>query len=149
MAEAQRRFIDYIMELKLRCRFEEEIGEECRLAPREVSCLSALSPGESVSARELAGRVGLSPSRASRLIMGLRTKGMILEAFDEKDRRAVSIRLTPSGERLIQRIEAKKNECEKRLLSAFNREQLRVVRNGLATLSLAFEGGAHETVRDN
>ena len=54
MAEADRRFIDYIMELKLRCRFEEEIGEECGLAPREVSCLSALSPGENISAGGLA-----------------------------------------------------------------------------------------------
>jgi len=149
MAEAQRRFIDYIMELKLRCRFEEEIGEECRLAPREVSCLSALSPGESVSAGQLAGRMGLSPSRASRLIMALRAKGMVLETFDEADRRAVSIRLTPAGERLAQKIEVKKNECEKRLLSSFNREQLRIVRNGLSTLSLAFQGGAHGGNQDS
>lgn len=146
MAEAQKRFIDYIIELKTRCHFEEEIGEECRLAPREVSCLSALSPGESVSAGELPGRMGLSPSRASRLIMALRTKGMVLETFDAIDRRAVSISLTPAGERLALRIELKKDECEKRLLGAFNREQLRTVRDGLATLSIAFQGGDHGRV---
>ncbi len=149
MAEADRRFIDYIMELKLRCRFEEEIGEECGLAPREVSCLSALSPGENISAGGLAGRIGLSPSRASRLITALRTKGMVGETFDEADRRAVSISLTPAGEKLLRKIELKKDECEKRLLAAFNREQLRAVRDGLATLSIAFQGGTREGLGDN
>ena len=141
MTATDRRFIDYIMELKLRCRFEEEIGEECHLAPREVSCLGVLVPGETVSAGELAGRIGLSPSRTSRLIMALRTKGIVLETFDESDRRAVSLSLTSAGEKLLQRIEQKKDECEKRLLGAFSREQLRAVRNGLATLSTAFQRG--------
>lgn len=149
MAGAQRRFIDYIIELKTRCRFEEEIAEESRLAPREVSCLSALSPGETISAGTLAERMGLSPSRASRLIMALRTKGMVLEAFDAEDRRAVSLSLTPAGERLLRKIELKKDECERRLLDAFSREQLRTVRDGLVTLSLAFQGGAHERDRSN
>jgi MarR family transcriptional regulator, lower aerobic nicotinate degradation pathway regulator len=147
MTGIDRRFIDYIMELKLRCRFEEEIGEECHLAPREVSCLGVLSPGEAVSAGELAGRVSLSPSRASRLIMALRTKGFVLETFDEADRRAVSISLTPAGEKLLQKIEHKKDECEKRLVGAFNREQLRTVRDGLATLSTALQGGVREGSR--
>lgn len=140
----ERRLIDLIIELKARCRFEEEIGEECDLAPREVSCLSALAPGEELSAGELARRMGLSPSRASRLITSLRSKGTVRETFDQHDRRAVSLSLTPAGERLVKKIELKKGECERRLLAAFDREQLRTVRTGLSTLSLAFKGGAHE-----
>jgi DNA-binding MarR family transcriptional regulator len=138
MQIAERRFIDSIIELKSLCRFEEEIGEECGLAPREVSCLSVLAPSEAVSAGELAGRMGLSASRASRLITSLRTKGFVQETFDALDRRAVSILLTPSGERLLKKVELKKDECERRLLGSFDREQLRMVREGLATLRLAF-----------
>lgn len=147
MADAEMRFIDYIIELKARCRFEEEIGEECRLSPREVSCLSALAPAESVSAGALAARMGLSASRASRLITALRSKGIVEETFDEEDRRSVAISLTPAGERLLKKVEQKKDECEKRLLGGFNREQLQTVRAGLATLSLAFQGGSHERDR--
>ena len=74
---------------------------------------------------------------------------MVGETFDEADRRAVSISLTPAGEKLLRKIELKKDECEKRLLAAFNREQLRAVRDGLATLSIAFQGGTREGLGDN
>ncbi len=143
------RFIDSIIELKSLCRFEEEIGEECGLAPREVSCLAAVSREESVSAGELAARMGLSASRASRLITALRRKGFFAETFDDRDRRAVSISLTGAGERLREKVEQKKEECEERLRGAFSREQLRTIRTGLATLRLAFPGGTHEGRRDS
>ncbi len=141
MAFPEKRFVDYIMDMKLRCRFEEEIGGECGLAPREVSCLGVLSPRERISAGELASRARLSPSRASRLIASLRGKGMVAEELDAADRRAVSIRLTAEGERLLKKVELKKDECERRLAGAFTPEQARTVRRGLAALSRALEGG--------
>ncbi|HTP59230.1 MAG TPA: MarR family transcriptional regulator [Spirochaetia bacterium] len=149
MPVAERRFIDSIIELRSLCRFEEEIGEECGLAPREVSCLCVLVPGEEVTAGELAALLRLSASRASRLITSLRGRGVVTETFDARDRRAVSIRLTQAGERLLKKVELKKEECERRLLSTFNREQLKAVREGLATLSLAFQGGLREGNRDS
>ena len=146
-ADPGRRIIDSIIELKARCRFEEEIGEECRLAVREVTCLGVIAPGEQVSAGELAARMGLSPSRASRIITGLREKGCIAEVFDENDRRSVSISLTAAGTKIVQDIEKKKDECESRLLGGFSPQQLSAIQRGLATLSLAFQGGNHEPVR--
>lgn len=149
MAAAPRRLVDYVMDLKIRCRFEEEIGAECGLAPREVSCLCVLSPGESVSAGELARRMGLSPSRVSRLVTSLRRMGALEEGFDDTDRRAVSIRLTHRGELVLKRIERKKDECERRLTGALDRAQQQAVRRGLSALSLALEGGAHEQPRNS
>jgi DNA-binding MarR family transcriptional regulator len=140
-ADQGRRIIDSIIELKVRCRFEEEIGEQCNLAPREVTCLGLLSPGERLSAGALAARIGLSPSRASRIITGLREKGCVAEVFDEKDRRSVSISLTAAGARIVRDIERKKDECQTRLLGGFNRQQLTEIQKGLTTLSLAFQGG--------
>lgn len=143
-ADQGRRIIDSIIELKARCRFEEEIGEQCRLAPREVTCLGLLSPGERLSAGALAARIGLSPSRASRIITGLREKGCIAEVFDEKDRRSVLISLSAAGAKIVREIERKKNECETRLLGGFSRQQLAAIQKGLTTLSLAFQGGEDE-----
>jgi DNA-binding MarR family transcriptional regulator len=140
-ARAERRIIDSIIELKARCRFEEEIGEACGLAGREVTCLGVISPGERVSAGVLAGRMGLSPSRASRIITALRQKGHIAEAFDESDRRSVSISLTAAGIRIARDIEGKKGECERKLLGGLSRPQLSAIQKGLSTLSLAFRGG--------
>jgi len=149
MAAAPRRLVDYVMDLKIRCRFEEEIGAKCGLAPREVSCLCVLYPGERVSAGELARRMGLSPSRVSRIITSLRGRGTLEEGFDDSDRRAVAIRLTPAGEQLLKKIERKKDECETRLTGALDRAQRQAVRRGLSALSLALEGGAHEQPRDS
>jgi DNA-binding MarR family transcriptional regulator len=143
MAAVSRRLVDYVMDLKTRCRFDEEIGAECGLAPREVSCLGVLSPGEKVTAGELARRMALSPSRASRLLTSLREKGMLEENLHQSDRRAVSIQLTPTGEELLKRIDRKKDECEKRLTAALDQAQQRAVRRGLSALRVAMEGGAY------
>ncbi len=145
-ADQGRRIIDSIIELKARCRFEEEIGGWCRLAPREVTCLGALAPGERLSAGELADRIGLSASRASRVIAGLRERGCLAESFDARDRRAVSICLTAAGEKIVRDIEKKKDECERRLLAGLSRQQLSTIQKGLAMLSRAFEGGNDEPV---
>jgi DNA-binding MarR family transcriptional regulator len=112
-----------------------------------VTCLGVISPGEQVSAGVLADRMGLSPSRASRIITGLREKGYIAEVLDENDRRSVSISLTAAGTRIVQDIEKKKGECERKLLGGLNRLQLSAIQKGLATLSLAFQGGNDEPVR--
>ncbi len=137
----EKRIVDYIMEIKSRCRFEEEIGGECDLTSREVTCISVIAPGEQLSAGDLAARMSLSPSRASRVITSVREKGLLLEGFDPQDRRAVSISLTPAGAGVARKIEKKKNECETRLLSNFNRNQIGAVRSGLAALSAALRGG--------
>ncbi len=137
----EKRIIDYIMEIKSQCRFEEEIGGECALTSREVTCVSVIAPGERLTAGDLAARMSLSPSRASRVITNAREKGLLLEDFDPGDRRAVSISLTPAGAGVARKIERKKNECETRLLAKFNRDQIGTVRRGLDALSTALRGG--------
>ena len=136
----EKRLVDCILELKSQCRFEEEIGGECELTLPEVRCVGALLPGEQVSAGDLADRLSLSPSRASRVITGVREKGLLSEGLDLEDRRAVSISLTPSGESMRKLIEKKKNECERRLLGKFRGEQERAVRMGLDVLLAAMKG---------
>jgi DNA-binding MarR family transcriptional regulator len=135
-----KRLVDCILELKSQCRFEEEIGGECELTFPEVRCVGALRPGEQVSAGDLAVRLALSPSRASRVITSVRQKGLLSESLDPEDRRAVSISLTETGEGMRKLIEKKKNECERRLLAKFRSEQERAVREGVDMLLAAMEG---------
>jgi DNA-binding MarR family transcriptional regulator len=136
----EKRLVDCILELKSQCRFEEEIGGECELTFPEVRCIGALRPGEQLSAGDLALRLALSPSRASRVINGVREKGLLSESLDPQDRRAVSISLTPSGEDMRKLIEKKKNECERRLLARLKNGQERAVREGLDALISAMKG---------
>lgn len=137
----EKRLIDRIFDLKSLCRFEEEIGEKCGLGSPEVRCIGALQPGEQVSAGDLADRLSLSPSRASRVITSVREKGLLAEGLDPRDRRAVSISLTAAGEGMRRLIDRKKSECERRLLANFDGEQARAVREGLDMLLAAMKGG--------
>ena len=79
--------IDAILKLKQKCRIEEEIGNVHGLTPRQISCILALGDGETMSASELSFRLGLSPSRGSRVIGGLHKKGYLDLVHDEADKR--------------------------------------------------------------
>jgi DNA-binding MarR family transcriptional regulator len=135
----EKRLVDTILELKTLCRFEEEICGECDLSLPEVRCVSALRPAEEISAGDLALRLELSPSRASRVITAARQKGLLSENLDPRDRRAVSITLTVDGERMRGLIEKKKDECERRLLKGLRAAQVQDVRQGLGMLLAAMK----------
>ena len=140
-----KRLVDAVLELKALCRFEEEICRECELSLPEARCISALTPSEALSAGDLALRLGLSPSRASRVITAARERGLLEETLDLRDRRAVSISLTPAGAKTRALIERKKDHCEKRLLAGLRGAELTGVRQGLEMLVAAMRAQA-ETV---
>jgi DNA-binding MarR family transcriptional regulator len=82
------RVIDYIFLLKRKCTIEEEgIGEKVGLSTSEMHCIEAIHPKEQVSGMVLAGRMGLSPSRGSRIIESLMEKGLLNKEIDSSDRR--------------------------------------------------------------
>ena len=145
----EKRLIDRILEMKSLCRFEEEIGGECDLAFPEVRCVGALQPGEQVSAGDLAVRLVLSPSRASRVITSVREKGLLDWRPDTGDRRAVVLSLTAAGEGMNREIARKKTECERRLLGNFNEQQVREIREGLDMLLGAMKGRSNEQQRSD
>jgi DNA-binding MarR family transcriptional regulator len=144
----EKRLVDRILELKSRCRFEEEICAECDLSLPEVRCVGALQPSEQLSAGDLAGRLDLSPSRASRVITAVRERGLVVESLDPRDRRAVTISLTPEGEKMRRLIDRKRDECEKRLLAGFRDTDVLAVRQGLDMLLEAMKKVPADHVSD-
>lgn len=92
--------------------------------------LEAIIRDEAPTLNELAARLFLDKSTASRVVDGLERKGYVERTRDPHDRRALRLEATPAGRELHRRIEADILERERRLLAAFPSE----VRRSMARL---------------
>jgi DNA-binding MarR family transcriptional regulator len=129
------RIIDYVFQLKKKCLMEEAaIGKEVGLSPSEIHCIEAVLPGESLNGNTLSERMGLSPSRGSRVIDHLINKGLLRRMADPDDRRISVITLTDNGIGVRQRVEQAKRSCEKKITSQMESGQIEQIKQGLKIL---------------
>ncbi|GMU85508.1 MAG: hypothetical protein AMXMBFR48_07500 [Ignavibacteriales bacterium] len=78
-------------------RKEEVRVKEYHLTQAEFRCLRLIHENESINSKIVAVRMGLSPSRCTRIINGLVTKGFVDRQEEPNDRRNMKLSLSPSG----------------------------------------------------
>ena len=131
----EKRIIDYIFQLKKKCLIEESlIGKEVGLHPSEIHCVEAINSVENISGHNLSDRMGLSPSRGSRVIDGLIDKGLLIRNVDPEDRRFNSISLSKKGETVRENVEKAKRICEQKITSQMDQNQIELLKNGLKSI---------------
>lgn len=99
---------------KLRCdclNREDTLRDECNLSPVEFRALTSLAADDRVSASIFADKLGLSPSRVSRVLDRMVLTGLITVTANETDRRGVFITLTESGLVQKEQIEQGQKKC--------------------------------------
>ncbi|MCH3916677.1 MAG: MarR family winged helix-turn-helix transcriptional regulator [Spirochaetia bacterium] len=79
---------------------EDHMKKEVGLTFTEASTLCAIEKGNDAPAA-IAAAMGLSPSRASRLIMSLENKGMLIRCPSMDDKRVVNLGLTAKGKNVL------------------------------------------------
>jgi DNA-binding MarR family transcriptional regulator len=127
--------IDLIVSLKYKCMLnEEQIREKTPLSPSEYHGILSISEDEQLSCNEFSGRMGLSPSRGSRVIEKLTKDGFITGKSVQGDRRRTALSLTPKGMNIRNSIQDMKNECENRIAHNLDPDAKEAVRNGLEKL---------------
>jgi DNA-binding MarR family transcriptional regulator len=107
------------------------------LSAAEFNGLMVLGSGQAVLGGEFAGRMGLSPSRGSRVLNKLVTDGLAKAELSPKDRRAISICLTARGARMKKRITEHMEACEDRICGKLERTDMGRVREALELLESA------------
>ncbi|MBN1760058.1 MAG: winged helix-turn-helix transcriptional regulator [Chitinispirillaceae bacterium] len=118
------RIIDLIVALKHKCSIrEEDIQQEFSLSQAEYHGVVVMESGEKITCSEFSERLGLSPSRGSRIIGKMMEKGFINYDSIPGDRRAHSLSLTPKGKRVKIKVEQKKDECEKTIREHYSEQQ--------------------------
>jgi MarR family transcriptional regulator, organic hydroperoxide resistance regulator len=86
---------------RARGRAAQALGAELTLS--QYHLLAALSEERELRIGELALAAGVAPPTATRMLQGLESAGVVKRVSSREDRRAVSVRLTAKGRRLLDR----------------------------------------------
>lgn len=95
-------------------RFEETLKAETGLSLNDALCLCALHKGIREPGR-LSSELELSPSRLTRILDGLESRGLITRALSNEDRRGIVVTVTDQGNRLIEKYQCAKIEIPEAL----------------------------------
>jgi len=107
--------IETIFELQLATMkaWKERMGtalKDINVSFQHIGALMTIREEQPVLGKEIAQRLRLTPSSVTQAVDHLVKAGYVTREQDEKDRRAVRLRLTTEGEQLIQRIHEKRRQ---------------------------------------
>ena len=114
---------------------EEKIRYEFKLSLAEYNGLLALENGEKILCNVFSKKMGLSPSRGSRVTNRLIEKGFIKSSRLLNDRRGLVVKLTRKGRLMKEKLANRMRECEKKILKHLSLKKRREVKDALRILS--------------
>lgn len=79
------------------------------LSPTQASTLGSVSRHGNPTLGELAALEQVQPPTMTRIVASLSEGGMVTRVADAKDRRSARVRITPAGERALERMRTRKN----------------------------------------
>ena len=124
--------IDLIIELKKGClEDEEQIRTLCNVSLAEYKAVIEIDTTERITCNVLSKKMGLSPSRGSRIIDGLVRKKYLTRMTNSEDRRSFVLSLSPKGTKIKEQIERERNNYEKRIREKLSTKELDLIEEGL------------------
>lgn len=109
------------------------------LCPAELRCIRVFRSSGKLSNKETAKRMGLSPSRLTRIIKGCVENGFMNRGINQKDWRALSLTLTRKGKALNQKFENNYIDAHYRILKRTKSTQRKPLIKLMEKLALASE----------
>lgn len=131
--------IDLIIELKKGCMEDEKyIRTICNISFAEYKGIMGIDIEESITCNALSQKMGLSPSRGSRIIDNLVRKGYLLRMVNPADRRSFVVSLSFKGAKIRKQIKQERNNCEKRIIKSFSEKEVELIKEGLELITKIF-----------
>jgi len=131
--------IDLIIELKKGCMEDEEhIRTICNISFAEYKGIMGIDIEESITCNALSQKMGLSPSRGSRIIDNLVRKGYLLRMVNPADRRSFVVSLSFKGAKIRKQIKQERNNCEKKIIKSFSEKEVELIKEGLELITKIF-----------
>jgi len=135
----EKSIIDLIIKLKKFCmEDEEQIRTICKVSLAEYKGIIVINEGERLTCNLLSKKMGLSPSRGSRIIDNLVKKEYLLRMVNPEDRRSFVISLSSRGARLKSQIEQERNSCERRIRNKLSAKEVELIKEGLELINKIF-----------
>jgi len=127
------------MELKRGCLEDEErVRTRCNISFAEYKGIMGIDIEERMTCSALAKKMGLSPSRGSRIIDNLVRKGYLLRIVNPADRRSFVVSLSFKGAKIRKQIKQERNNCEKRIIKSFSEKEVDLIKEGLELITKIF-----------
>ncbi len=124
-----------ISTLKCRCDYtDEEIRKKTPLSPAEYRGLLCIEEGETITAADFSKKMGLSPSRGSRVIEKMLEHSYLVTERSTEDRRRVLISLGEKGIDLKKEIAEAANECNRKISERLTDEEIDRIKNAIEYL---------------
>jgi len=131
--------IDLIIELKKGCMEDEKhIRTICHISFAEYKGIMGIDIEESITCNALSQKMGLSPSRGSRIIDNLVRKGYLLRMVNPADRRSFVVSLSFKGAKIRKQIKQERNNCEKRIIKGFSEKEVELIKEVLELITKIF-----------
>ncbi len=83
----------------------------------EYSCLIQFYNLESLSMKDLAERLDITPGGVTRIVTSLEEKGIVKRSIAPEDRRGIKVKLTKKGERIVKEMKQASIELHKDIMS--------------------------------
>ena len=117
---------------------EEQIRTICNISLAEYKGIMGIDIEESITCNALSQKMGLSPSRGSRIIDNLVRKDYLLRMVNPIDRRSFVVSLSFKGTKIRKQIKREKNNCEKRIIKSFSEKEVELIKEGLELITKIF-----------
>lgn len=131
--------IDLIVELKRGCLADEQqIRTICNISLAEYKGITEIGIEEQITCNALAKKMGLSPSRGSRVIENLVRKGYFLRRTHPQDRRSFVVSLSSKGIKIKKQIERERSNCESRIRKYLSEQEIDFIKEGLELITKIF-----------
>lgn len=128
----EKNLVDLIIELKKGCmEDEEQIRTLCKVSLAEYKAVMEIGSTERITCNVLSKKMGLSPSRGSRIINGLVRKKYLIRMTNSEDRRSFVLSLSPKGSKIKEQIKQERNNYERRMREKLSTEELELIKKGL------------------
>jgi len=135
----EEKLIDLIIELKKGCMEDEkQIRTLCNISLAEYQSIIKINITERMTCNILSKKMGLSPSRGSRIIDGLVRKGYLLRISNPEDRRSFVLSLSSKGAKIKDDIERERNNCENRIREKLSTKEVNLIKEGLELVTKIF-----------
>ncbi len=95
------------------------------LSPAQASALGSVSRHGNPTLGELAAIEQVQPPTITRIVASLTEDGMVTRVADVNDRRSARVRITPAGERALERMRTRKNAFLLRRLDQLSSDEQR------------------------
>lgn len=135
----EKSLVELIIELKKGCmEDEEQIRTLCKVSLAEYKSIIVVDENEKITCNILSKKMGLSPSRGSRIIENLVKKGYLVRRLNPADRRSTVISLSSNGIKVKNQIKQERHNCEKRIRKKLSEREIELIKEGLELITKIF-----------